>query len=97
MLYVKRELISKFKRAVCKLEDEGEIFAAEVLCFRVVFPSSLDGFIDSFEVSSLTNCIFKFRSNTTLKAGAASLYSLNLRRTFGKVLVPRYFSIQRLK
>ena len=58
---------------------ERKISAAEVsLCFVLgrLFEA---GFIDSSEsFASLTNCIFKLWSNTTLKLGAASLYFLSV-------------------
>lgn len=47
---------------------EGIFFTAEVLCFFVLGFFSVEAwFIDSPELSNLTNCIFKFWSNTTLR------------------------------
>lgn len=78
--------ISKIKDAVCELEDElPQLF--------VLFSLLMDLLIPLWS-QSLTNYIFKFWSNTTLKAGAASLYSLMDKQT---VLVPQNVSTHRLK
>lgn len=54
---------------------ERKLSATEVALFFVL--GFFCGVADSFEVSSLTNCIFKFWSNTTLRS-AVSLYSNSL-------------------
>lgn len=68
--YVVLELISKIKYAVYKFDIEPHVSATEV-ALLVVFGGGGGfcevGFIDSTEVSHLTNCIFKFLSNTTLR------------------------------
>lgn len=62
-----------------RLLGERKISTAEVsLCF--VLGRFFEAvFIDSSEsFASLTNCIFKFWSNTTLKLGAVSLYFISV-------------------
>lgn len=110
VLYVVLELISKNKHAVCKLDDEPVSFE-EVLCVFVLgfvcFFSVKVGDIDfsALSDSDLTNCIFKFWSNTTWRLVLyICIHVLNflklwmdLLQCLDQNLAPYDLQIQRLK
>lgn len=66
VLYVALDLLSKIKYAVCQWDDEPVTFWGFLLLKSFVLGVFGDA-TESSDVSDLTNCIFKFWSNMTLR------------------------------